>query len=103
MTGVTGGSGQAGLDALEAARGRCDPRALDRLLLWNWYMVPNWYSQNIHIAYWDRFGDPGIPIRDGFYFDSWWIDQQTAAHDDEQYVGTTPATISSEHDDETDD
>jgi integrase len=33
---VTGGSGQAGLDALEAARGRCDPRALDQL----WAAVP---------------------------------------------------------------
>ena len=58
-------------------------RALDRLLLWNWYMVPNWYSQDIHIAYWDRFGDPGIPIRDGFNFDSWWVDQQKATKNDE--------------------
>ena len=41
------------------------------------------YSQNIHIAYWDRFGDPGIPIRDGFNFDSWWVDQQKAAKNDE--------------------
>jgi microcin C transport system substrate-binding protein len=62
---------------------RTAARALDRLLLWNWYMVPNWYSQNFHIAYWDRFGDPGIPIREGFNFDTWWIDQQKAAHNDE--------------------
>jgi len=58
-------------------------RALDRLLLWNWYMVPNWYSQNFHIAYWDRFGDPAIAIREGFNFDTWWVDQQKAAHNDE--------------------
>jgi microcin C transport system substrate-binding protein len=58
-------------------------KALDRLLLWNWYMVPNWYSQNFQIAYWDRFSDPGIAIRDGFNFDSWWIDKQKAAHNDE--------------------
>jgi microcin C transport system substrate-binding protein len=62
---------------------RTAARALDRLLLWNWYMVPNWYSQNFQIAYWDRFGDPGIPIREGFNFDSWWIDKQKAAHNDE--------------------
>jgi microcin C transport system substrate-binding protein len=62
---------------------RTAARVLDRLLLWNWYMVPNWYSQNFHIAYWDRFGDPGIPIREGFNFDTWWIDQQKAAHNDE--------------------
>jgi microcin C transport system substrate-binding protein len=58
-------------------------RALDRLLLWNWYLVPNWHSQDFHIAYWDRFGDPGIPIREGFNFDTWWIDQQKAAKNDE--------------------
>ena len=62
---------------------RTAARALDRLLLWNWYMVPNWYSQNFHIAYWDRFGDPGIPIREGLNFDSWWVDQQKAKKNDE--------------------
>jgi microcin C transport system substrate-binding protein len=62
---------------------RTTARALDRLLLWNWYMVPNWYSQNFHVAYWDRFGDPGIPIREGINFDSWWIDQPKAARNDE--------------------
>jgi microcin C transport system substrate-binding protein len=62
---------------------RTAARALDRLLLWNWYMVPNWYSQDFHIAYWDRFGDPGIPVREGFNFDSWWIDQEKAVHNDE--------------------
>jgi microcin C transport system substrate-binding protein len=58
-------------------------RALDRLLLWNWYMVPNWHSQDFHIAFWDRFGDPDIPIREGINFDSWWIDQEKAARNDE--------------------
>jgi len=62
---------------------RTAARALDRLLLWNWYMVPNWYTNDFHIAYWDRFGDPGIPIREGFNFDSWWIDPQKAARNDE--------------------
>ena len=46
-------------------------------------MVPNWHSQSFQIAYWDRFGDPNIPIREGFNFDSWWIDQQKAAHNDD--------------------
>jgi len=62
---------------------RIAAQALDRLLLWNWYMVPNWYSQSFQIAYWDRFGDPNIPIREGINFDSWWIDQQKAAHNDD--------------------
>ena len=53
-------------------------RALDRILLANWYMVPNWHSDNFHVAYWDRFGEPGKPIREGFNFDTWWIDPNKA-------------------------
>jgi microcin C transport system substrate-binding protein len=33
-------------------------RALDRALLWGWYMVPQWYSDTAWIAHWDRFGRP---------------------------------------------
>ena len=54
-------------------------RVLDRVLLRSWYMVPNWYSDNFHVAYWDRFGDPGKPIREGVNFDSWWVDPVKAA------------------------
>ena len=53
--------------------------ALDRVLLWRWYLVPNWDSRTFHIAYWDRFGHPDIPIRDGFNFDTWWVDAAKAA------------------------
>jgi microcin C transport system substrate-binding protein len=62
---------------------RTAARALDRLMSWGWYMVPNWYSQNFNIALWDRFGNPEIPIREGFNFDSWWIDKAKAAKNDE--------------------
>jgi microcin C transport system substrate-binding protein len=54
-------------------------RALDRVLLWRWYMVPNWDSLSFHVAYWDRFGHPDKPIREGFNFDSWWIDPAKAS------------------------
>ena len=53
--------------------------ALDRVLLWRWYMVPNWDSRTFHISYWDRFGQPGKPIREGFNFDTWWVDPAKAA------------------------
>jgi microcin C transport system substrate-binding protein len=49
-------------------------RALDRVLLWRWYLVPNWDSNSFHVAYWDRFAHPDKPIRDGFNFDTWWVD-----------------------------
>jgi microcin C transport system substrate-binding protein len=48
--------------------------ALDRVLLWNWYVVPNWHSDEVRVAYWNRFGYPDVPVRPGLIFDSWWID-----------------------------
>ena len=55
---------------------------LDRVLLWGWYLVPNWDSSIFHIAYWDRFGYPDKPIREGFNFDTWWVDAAKAAATD---------------------
>jgi len=57
-------------------------RALDRVLLWRFYCVPAWGSQTDRIAYWNRFGQPGIPIRDGVDFDTWWVDAALAAKTD---------------------
>lgn len=55
-------------------------RALDRVLLWNFYMVPQWYLPADRIAYWDKFGrpeklpsqSPAVPLR------TWWIDAEKA-------------------------
>ncbi|MGD9867852.1 MAG: extracellular solute-binding protein [Hyphomicrobiales bacterium] len=33
-------------------------RALDRVLLWNHYVVPQWYSPFSRVAYWNRYGQP---------------------------------------------
>jgi len=57
-------------------------RALDRILLWRQYMVPNWGSPEIKLAYWDRFGFPATPIREGVNFDTWWVDQGKASATD---------------------
>jgi len=54
-------------------------RALDRVLLWRWYLVPNWDSNAFHVAYWNRFGYPDKPVRTGFNFDTWWVDPAKAA------------------------
>ncbi len=53
---------------------RTAARALDRVLLWSWFNVPNWDAPNYRIAWWDKFGHPDAPIREGFNFDLWWID-----------------------------
>ncbi|MCG6938336.1 MAG: extracellular solute-binding protein [Gammaproteobacteria bacterium] len=52
-------------------------RALDRVLLYGEYLVPNWYINVHRIAYWDKFG---IPRTQPLYYDpitwllkAWWI------------------------------
>jgi microcin C transport system substrate-binding protein len=57
-------------------------RALDRVLLAGWYVVPQWYLRYVWVAYWDRFGRPDKPVRTGLAFDSWWIDPVKAAATD---------------------
>jgi len=47
-------------------------RALDRVLLWNWYMIPEWYRAESWISYWDKFGRPkGWPRFDQPFHNSW--------------------------------
>jgi microcin C transport system substrate-binding protein len=53
--------------------------ALDRVLLWNWYLVPNWHLEIWRVAYWNKFARPDKPIRAGFVFDDWWMDPKLAA------------------------
>ncbi len=57
-------------------------RALDRVLLAGWYVVPQWHLQSVRVAYWDRFGRPDKPVRIGLAFDSWWVDPVRAAATD---------------------
>jgi len=56
--------------------------ALDRVLLWNWYMVPNWHLDYFRVAYWNKFARPDKVIRNGFTLDDWWLDPKLAAATD---------------------
>ncbi len=49
-------------------------RALDRVLLWNHYVIPNWHVQVFRVAYWNKFESPAIPPRFGLGLNTWWID-----------------------------
>ena len=50
-------------------------RALDRVLLWNHFVIPNWHINKYRIAYWNRFSQPEIKPKYGLGFsDTWWID-----------------------------
>ena len=57
-------------------------RALDRVLLWRYFLVPNWGSRDFKVAVWDRFGKSDAPIREGVNFDLWWVDAAKAAATD---------------------
>lgn len=50
-------------------------RALDRVLLWNDYMVPQWHSRTFRVAYWDKFGRPPRNPRFALALDSWWVER----------------------------
>lgn len=54
-------------------------RALDRVLLWNHYVVPMWFFNGTRMARWDRFGLPETETEYGFSFRStWWYDETKA-------------------------
>jgi len=71
------------VDALIASPDRATlvarTRALDRALLWGYYVVPNWYIGSDRIAYWNKFGKPAVVPKDGVQIDAWWIDSAKAA------------------------
>jgi microcin C transport system substrate-binding protein len=49
-------------------------RALDRVLLWNFYTVPQYFQPTLRYAYWNKFGIPEEqPSYAGVDTMSWWI------------------------------
>ncbi len=54
-------------------------RALDRVLLWGHYVIPNWHGRKQRILYWDKFSRPEKPARFGTSTDLWWFDPAKAA------------------------
>lgn len=50
-------------------------RALDRVVMWGHYLVPQWYNDTHRIAYWDFFGRPETKPKYALgFFDTWWIE-----------------------------
>jgi microcin C transport system substrate-binding protein len=56
-------------------------RALDRVLLWNHYVVPQWNYPKVRTARWDRFGRPSELPKYGLsgFPALWWFDPDKAA------------------------
>lgn len=75
----------ATLDELRTAS-----RALDRVVMWNWWQVPYLYAANERASYWDKFGMPKVRPKyysidspaDPFYpawpIVTWWLKSATA-------------------------
>ncbi len=54
-------------------------RALDRVLLSGFYVIPNWHIRSDRVLYWDKFSRPSRPVRDGVMVQRWWFDAERAA------------------------
>jgi len=71
------------IEKIIAARSRdqliAATRALDRVLLWNFYAVPGFFPPGYRYGYWDKYKKPEIQarFRSGF-FDTWWYSEEKA-------------------------
>lgn len=54
-------------------------QALDRALLWNFYVIPHWYLGAFRVVYWDKFGRPPENPAYGLAIDTWWVVEEKAA------------------------
>jgi microcin C transport system substrate-binding protein len=71
------------IDKIVFAKDRADlvaaTKALDRVLLWNHYVVPHWHYPFERIAYWNVFGRPAkLPSQTSASVQTWWIDAEKA-------------------------
>jgi microcin C transport system substrate-binding protein len=54
-------------------------RALDRLLRWGHYVIPQFYGRTTRYAHWDYYSRTGIETLQRESFDRWWWDAEKAA------------------------
>jgi microcin C transport system substrate-binding protein len=56
-------------------------RALDRVLTWNHYVIPEWHLSKFRVAYWNKFSRPPLAKRPKYAMGegTWWYDPTKAA------------------------
>lgn len=71
---------------MEIAQKQQDPdallalgRALDRVLQWNFYIIPQWHVSKYRVAMWDKFDRPATLPKYDLGIDTWWISKEKAA------------------------
>jgi microcin C transport system substrate-binding protein len=52
--------------------------ALDRVLSWGHYVIPNWYLAYFRVASWDKFARPTTSPPYALALDTWWVVPQRA-------------------------
>ncbi len=52
--------------------------ALDRVLQWNYYWIPNYYPPGTSTVWWNRFGMPAVPASNDEAIETWWEMSSTA-------------------------
>ena len=53
-------------------------RALDRVLQWGYYVIPNWHIKTWRVAYWNHIGHPKISPKYDIGTATWWIKPNVA-------------------------
>jgi microcin C transport system substrate-binding protein len=48
-------------------------RALDRILTWNYYVIPQWHLATFRLAHTDKFGYPALRPKYSLGTDTWWV------------------------------
>ncbi len=48
-------------------------KALDRVLQWGYYVIPNWHIKTWRVAYWDHIGHPKVAPKYDIGINTWWI------------------------------
>jgi len=48
--------------------------ALDRVLQWGHWLIPNFHTSVDRVAYWDKFSRPAVTPKQGVQVDAWWVD-----------------------------
>ena len=68
--------------------------ALDRILLNNHYVVPNWHLPAVRILYWDKFSRPASPVKSGVLISRWWLDETKVSALANAHENDTSLTVS---------
>ncbi|HLY46740.1 MAG TPA: extracellular solute-binding protein [Stellaceae bacterium] len=64
------------IDAPDRASLVAHTRALDRVLQYGYYVIPNFHNTAFWVAYWNKFRRPEISPKYGIGLDTWWVDPQ---------------------------